>query len=304
MVLSVFELNDLSWCKYINAKPYLNCGRTIYEWKQAARGQLKPLGLTLIEECWFNAVYVLIQFHKFIWGAQFALYTDYEVLCYIHSQKNVNSIFIKGPEIILDYNFSVVHVWGLNNILFTNTALLEMNDHLISIKTDFLNEDTNNDPWIFKDTNISYLFNKHQIAVSDIFIKHKTLSVESYMHELASLTYIFFLSKANIVRLPKWFLLGFTKRPDDFAWIENDEAQSWLFSRSFYDYQYDHYKSHLVKDVFFLVPPICRLDKKGGGARRGFMILLTFFFVGTRIKDSEPFNSPFNDYKQVSESEF
>lgn len=70
-----------------------------------------------------------------------------------------------------------------------------MNDHLISIKTDFLNEDTNNDPWIFKDTNISYLFNKHQIAVSDIFIKHKTLSVESYMHELASLTYIFFLCK-------------------------------------------------------------------------------------------------------------
>jgi hypothetical protein len=48
------------------AKPYLNCGRTIYEWKQAARGQLKPLGLTPIEECWFNVVYVLIQFHKFI----------------------------------------------------------------------------------------------------------------------------------------------------------------------------------------------------------------------------------------------
>ncbi|KAG1333020.1 hypothetical protein G6F62_006970 [Rhizopus arrhizus] len=71
-----------------------------------------------------------------------------------------------------------------------------MNDHLISARTDFIDEkDTENDPWIFKDINISHLFNKYQTAINDILIKLKTLPVESYMHELASLTYIFFLCK-------------------------------------------------------------------------------------------------------------
>jgi hypothetical protein len=81
-------------------------------------------------------------------------------------------------------------------ISLSNTTLLEMNDPLISIRADFINEkDTGNNPRIFKDINISHLFKKYQTAVSKILIKQKTLPVESYVHELASLTHVFFPCK-------------------------------------------------------------------------------------------------------------
>lgn len=60
----------------------------------------------------------------------------------------------------------------------------------------FVNEeDTNDNPWMFEDINISHLFRKYQAATSEILVKHKTLPVESYVHELASLTHILFLCK-------------------------------------------------------------------------------------------------------------
>ncbi|EIE81213.1 hypothetical protein RO3G_05918 [Rhizopus delemar RA 99-880] len=64
-----------------------------------------------------GVVYALTQFHKFIWGTRFTLYTDHKALCYIHSQKNANSMLIKWLDVILDYNFSVVHVRRLDSIL-------------------------------------------------------------------------------------------------------------------------------------------------------------------------------------------
>ena len=64
-----------------------------------------------------GVVYALKQFHKFIWGTHFTLYTDHKALCYIHSQKNANSMLIKWLDIILDYSFTVVHVSGLDNVL-------------------------------------------------------------------------------------------------------------------------------------------------------------------------------------------
>ena len=50
-----------------------------------------------------GVVYALKQFHKFIWGTHFTLYTDHKALCYIHSQKNANSMLIKWLDVILDY---------------------------------------------------------------------------------------------------------------------------------------------------------------------------------------------------------
>jgi hypothetical protein len=74
--------------------------------------------------------------------------------------------------------------------------LLEVRDYLISVMTNFVNEeDTNDSPWMFKDINISHLFRKYQAATSEILVKHKALPVESYVHELASLTRILFLCK-------------------------------------------------------------------------------------------------------------
>ncbi|KAI8968899.1 hypothetical protein BDF20DRAFT_996011 [Mycotypha africana] len=62
-----------------------------------------------------------------------------------------------------------------------NTMLIEVKDYLVSIMNNFVNkEDTNDNPWI---------------CSSEILVKHKTLPVESYVYELASLTHILFLCK-------------------------------------------------------------------------------------------------------------
>ncbi|KAG2200808.1 hypothetical protein INT47_001339 [Mucor saturninus] len=78
----------------------------------------------------------------------------------------------------------------------TNTMLIEVKDYLVSVMKNFVNEEDRNDnPWMFEDINISHLFRKYQAATSEILVKHKTLPVESYVNELASLTHILFLCK-------------------------------------------------------------------------------------------------------------
>lgn len=79
-------------------------------------------------------------------------------------------------------------------ITLTNLTLHGIHNHLTNIRKSFINEEQiNNESYIFKDVNISRLFNKYQNAVSNIIEKHKCLPIESYVHELASLTHIFFL---------------------------------------------------------------------------------------------------------------
>lgn len=81
-------------------------------------------------------------------------------------------------------------------ISLTNLTLHEIHNHLTSIRNSFINEEQiNNESYIFKDVNVSRLFSKYQNAVSNIIEKHKCLPIESYVHELASLTHIFFLCK-------------------------------------------------------------------------------------------------------------
>lgn len=78
----------------------------------------------------------------------------------------------------------------------TDLTLLSVHNHLTNIRKSFLNEeDMKTHPWIYKDINISCLFNKYQIAVCNIIKKHESLPIESYVHELASLTHILFLCK-------------------------------------------------------------------------------------------------------------
>jgi hypothetical protein len=101
----------------------------------------------------------------------------------------------------------------------TNLALLDIHNHLTNIRKNFLNEeDMKNHPWVFKDINISRLFNKYQIAVYDIVKKHGSLPIESYVHELASLTHIFFLCKNQHSEIAeKIFSLDLLKKPDKFT---------------------------------------------------------------------------------------
>lgn len=77
-------------------------------------------------------------------------------------------------------------------VSFANLTLHDIHNHLTKIRKSFLNEgDIKNHPWMYKDINISRLFNTYQIAAYDIVKKHGNLPIESYVHELASLTHIF-----------------------------------------------------------------------------------------------------------------
>lgn len=62
-------------------------------------------------------VFALKQFHKFIWGTHFTLYSDHKALSYLHTQKHSNSMMIKWLDTILDYDFKVVYIKGIDNIL-------------------------------------------------------------------------------------------------------------------------------------------------------------------------------------------
>lgn len=62
-------------------------------------------------------VYALQKFHKYIYGSHFTLYTDHLALCYLHTQKIANIMLINWLDIILQYDFDIVHLPGIKNIL-------------------------------------------------------------------------------------------------------------------------------------------------------------------------------------------
>jgi hypothetical protein len=74
-------------------------------------------------------VYALKKFHKYLWGNHFTLYTDHKALTYLHTQKIANAMMINWLDIILQYDFKVVHLPGIDNILpDTLSRLFESED--------------------------------------------------------------------------------------------------------------------------------------------------------------------------------
>ncbi|KAJ8651366.1 hypothetical protein O0I10_013116 [Lichtheimia ornata] len=62
-------------------------------------------------------VFALNKFHKYLWGNPFTLYTDHKALVYLHTQKTANPMMIGWLETILEYQFTIVHLPGLDNTL-------------------------------------------------------------------------------------------------------------------------------------------------------------------------------------------
>lgn len=62
-------------------------------------------------------VYALKKFHKYIYGSHFTVYTDHMSLSYLHTQKVANAMLINRLDIILQYDFEIVHLPGISNIL-------------------------------------------------------------------------------------------------------------------------------------------------------------------------------------------
>jgi hypothetical protein len=64
-----------------------------------------------------GCIYALNQFHKFIGGTHFTLYTDHKALSYIFTQKMANSMMMRWLDVLLSYDFSVVYLKGMDNVL-------------------------------------------------------------------------------------------------------------------------------------------------------------------------------------------
>lgn len=61
--------------------------------------------------------YALTSFHKFVFGVRIKLYSDHKALCYISTQRHMNSMLVKWQDILLNYNFEVIHIKGIHNLL-------------------------------------------------------------------------------------------------------------------------------------------------------------------------------------------
>ena len=64
-----------------------------------------------------SIVFALKKFHKFLWGNHFTVYTDHKALTYLHTQKYTNPMMNNWFDTILDYNFDVIHLKGIDNVL-------------------------------------------------------------------------------------------------------------------------------------------------------------------------------------------
>lgn len=62
-------------------------------------------------------VYALTKFHKFLWGRKFTLFCDHRSLVYLHTQKVANAMMINWLDTILNYDFNIIHLPGMDNIL-------------------------------------------------------------------------------------------------------------------------------------------------------------------------------------------
>jgi hypothetical protein len=76
-------------------------------------------------------VYALKKFHKYLYGKPFILYTDHKALTYLHTQRIANAMMISWLDTILQYDFKIVHLSGIKNVLpDTLSRLFEANEPL------------------------------------------------------------------------------------------------------------------------------------------------------------------------------
>ena len=62
-------------------------------------------------------VFALNKFHQYLWGRHFTLHTDHKALVYIHTQKGLNAMLNKWLDTLLDYDFTIEHLPGMDNVL-------------------------------------------------------------------------------------------------------------------------------------------------------------------------------------------
>jgi transposase InsO family protein len=86
-------------------------------------------------------IFALEKFRYYLWGTHFTVYTDHNALKYIFTQKHSNQMINNWLEQLLDYDFEVVHLPGVKNILpdklsriYDADTVTEVKGHNPSIK--------------------------------------------------------------------------------------------------------------------------------------------------------------------------
>ena len=62
-------------------------------------------------------VFGIAKFHKFLYGRHFTLLTDHRSLTYIFTQNPINTHFVSWFDTLLNYDFDVIHIPGIQNVL-------------------------------------------------------------------------------------------------------------------------------------------------------------------------------------------
>lgn len=65
----------------------------------------------------YAIVVALKKYRKYLWGKRFTIYSDHRALVYLHTQKIANSMMVGWIEVLLDFDFEVIHIPGVLNKL-------------------------------------------------------------------------------------------------------------------------------------------------------------------------------------------
>jgi transposase InsO family protein len=62
-------------------------------------------------------IYALDKCRYYLWGRKFTLFTDHKALIYLFSQKDANALLQRWFTEIMEFNFDIVHIDGVRNLL-------------------------------------------------------------------------------------------------------------------------------------------------------------------------------------------
>ncbi|CDH60654.1 hypothetical protein RO3G_15169 [Lichtheimia corymbifera JMRC:FSU:9682] len=62
-------------------------------------------------------VFALQKFHPYLWSNPFTIYTDHKALTYLNTQKLANTMMLNWFDVLMDYQFDIIHLPGIENVL-------------------------------------------------------------------------------------------------------------------------------------------------------------------------------------------
>jgi hypothetical protein len=77
----------------------------------------KGAGYGITERELEAVIFALQHFEYYVYGRRFTLYTDHQALTYMFTQKHTNAALNRRLAILLDFDFNIIHLPGIHNIL-------------------------------------------------------------------------------------------------------------------------------------------------------------------------------------------